>query len=206
MLGLPPPDPGIEIILASQGMAKGLRQTDGPQTLVRPEIAFGPAFVGAYAKNVSSPTSDGEAGAQIGVRTRAGGFDVSASAGYKRALAAADGFDDEALEISAAVDRRIGALTPRVSLLWSPDELGGTGRSAFAEAGATLRLAAHTNASAVLGRRERDGGPDYFAFNAGLSQTLAGRITIDLRYYDTDRSGLGEVFRARLVGSVRARF
>jgi hypothetical protein len=206
MFDLPPPDPGIEIVLASQGMSKGLRQTDGPQLLVRPEIAFGPLYLGAYAKNVTSTTSDGEAGAVVGIRIDAGGFDLSASAALKQAIAPAGGLDNRAVELVAAVSRRIGPVTPRLSVTWSPDDLGSTGRSTYAEAGATLRLASGTNAGGAVARRERDGGPDYNAFNAGVSHRLAGRFTFDLRWYDTDRSGLGEVYRGRLVGSLRARF
>jgi hypothetical protein len=174
--------------------------------VVRPEVAFGPLFVGAYAKNVSSPTSDGEAGPTIGFRSRSGGFDLSASATLKLAVAPLGPVDGEALELAGALSRRIGPVTPRLSLVWSPDDLGGTGRTAFAEAGATLRLAPHTNASTVIGRRERDGGPDYTAFNAGISHIVAGRLTFDLRWYDTNRSGLGEIYEARLVGTLRARF
>jgi hypothetical protein len=206
MWGLPPPDPGIEINLASQGMSKGLRQSEGPQILVRPEIAFGPLFLGAYAKNVTSATSDGEAGLLAGIRTRAGGFDLSASAAFKQSVAPVGAVDDEALELVAAVSRRVGPLTPRLSVTWSPNELGSTGRSTFAEASATVRLAPNANAVAAIARREREGGPDYGAFNAGVSYTLGGRFTVDLRWYDTDRSRLGEIYEGRLVASLRARF
>lgn len=206
MFDLPPPDPGIEINIASQGMSKGLRQTDGPQILVRPEVAFGPIYFGAYAKNVSSATADGEAGPVIGVRTSSGGFDLAASATYKLAIEPGAGSDDRALELNAAVSREFGPLTPRVSLTWSPDDLGSTGRSTFVELGASYRLAGGATMSAAVDRRERDGGPDYTAFNAGASYTLAERFTLDLRWYDTDRSGVGEIYRGRLVGSVRARF
>jgi predicted porin len=206
MLDLPPPDPGIEISIASQGMSKGLRQTDGPQIVVRPEVAFGPVFVGGFAKNVSSPNSDAEAAVLIGVRTSAAGFDLTASATYKVAVASVAGFDDEILEVMAAASRRFGPLTPRLSVIWSPDDLGGTGRSTFAEAGASYTFAPGATVSAAVGRREREGGSDYTAFNAGASYTLAEHFTLDLRWYDTDRSGLGEIYRARLVGSVRARF
>ncbi|HYJ31342.1 MAG TPA: hypothetical protein VEW25_13515 [Allosphingosinicella sp.] len=206
MFDLPPPDPGFEITIASRGISKGLAQTEGPQLLVRPELAFGRAYVGAYAKNVTSTSSDGEAGPVIGIRPQSSGFDLSLSATLKLALSPVGDTDDEALELAASVSRSIGALTPRLGITWSPDDLGSTGRSTFVEGGATLRLAANTNAGAAFARRERDGGPDYGAFNAGVSHKLGGRLTLDLRYYDTDRSGLGEPFRARVIGSVRARF
>ena len=34
---LPPPDPTLEISVASSGYSKGLAQTDGMQVLIRPE-------------------------------------------------------------------------------------------------------------------------------------------------------------------------
>ena len=206
MIDLPTPDPAIEISLASRGISKGLAQTEAAQLLVRGELAFGPAYLGAYAKNVSSPTSDGEAGLLAGFRTRAGGFDIAGSAALKQSVAPVGAVDDDALELAGSVSRRIGAVTPRLSVTWSPDELGSTGRSLFVEAGASWRVASGASVSAAAARRERDGGPDYSAFNLGASYTFARRFTFDLRWYDTDRSGLGEIYRGRLVGSVRARF
>ena len=206
MLDLPPPDPGIEINLASQGMSKGLRQTDGPQLLVRPEVRFGPFSLGAYAKNVSSTTSDGEAGPVLGVRTGAGGFDLSASATWKFALDPEPGLDNQSLELNAVLSRRIGALTPRLSLTWSPDDLGSSGRSTYAEAGAAYAVAPGASLSAAVARRERRGGTDYTAFNAGASYTVAEHYTFDLRWYDTDRSALGEIYNGRFIASLRLRF
>ncbi len=36
MFDLPPPEPGIEIVVASRGMSKGVAQTEGPQLVVKP--------------------------------------------------------------------------------------------------------------------------------------------------------------------------
>src|SRR5437868_15437152 len=76
-------DPGIEISIASQGTSKGLRQTDGPQLVVQPELGIGPLVLGAFYKNVTSPTADGEAAASLGLRRRIGGFDLSVAAASK---------------------------------------------------------------------------------------------------------------------------
>ena len=206
MFDLPPPDPGLEVTIATRGISKGLAQTEGPQVVVRPELAFGPVYVGAYAKNVTSPTSDGEAGPVAGFRASAAGFDLAGSAALKLAVAPVGAVDDEAFELAVSASRRIGAVSPRLSVTWSPDDLGSTGRSTFAEASVGWRVAGPATLNASYARRERDDGPDYAAFNAGLSYRLAGPLTADLRWYDTDRSGLGEPYRGRLVGSLRARF
>jgi hypothetical protein len=206
MFDLPPPDPAIEISIASRGISKGLAQTDGPQLLARGEVGFGRLYAGAYAKNVTSPTSDGEAGAVIGLRAKAGGFDLAASAALKIAIAPAAGLDKEALELAGSISRKMGRVTPRVSVIWSPGDLGSTGRSVYAEAGLAYDLGGGTSLGGAVARRERAGGADYTAFNAGIVHVIAGRFTVDLRWYDTGSSALGDPYRGRLVAALRAKF
>ena len=205
MPDLPPPVPQIEFSLASRGMSKGLAQTTGPQVLVRGELGFGRVYAGGYAKNVDSSTADGEAGLSLGLRTKAADFDLAASATLKLAIDPSPGSDSQALELGASAARKLGRLTPRLSVVWSPDDLGGTRRTVFAEAGASYKLASTLTASAALGRRERGGGPDYYAWNAGLAWSPAKPITLDARYYDTD-GGDAQPFRARGVATARVRF
>ena len=202
MLDLPPPVPAIEFNLASRGMSKGIAQTKGPQALVRGELAFGHLVVGAYAKNVTSASAEGEAGLSLGLRGTLSGFDLAASAAWKRAIDPAPGSDTNALEVAGSVSRRIGRWTPRASLVWSPDDVGGTGRTLFAEAGLVYRLTKTATASAALGRRDRTGGADYTAWNAGLSWTPSKHLSVDARYYDTD-GGSAQPYRARVVVAAR---
>lgn len=206
MFDLPPPDPSIEIVLASHGMTKGIGQTDGAQLLVRPEIASGPLYVAGLFKNVETSTSNGEAWLILGARHGFAGFDLSASATAKFGVGGRGHADRDSLEFQVAASRAFGPLTPRLSLTWSPDDLGSGGESLFAEASANLRLTRAATLSAGLGRRERSGAPDYTAFNIGAAYSLARPLSVELRYYDNDRSGLGDQFRARLVGALRLRF
>lgn len=207
MADLPPPSPSIEFNLSSVGMSKGIAQTKGPQLLVRGELAFADIYLGAYGKNVSSSTADGEAAALIGVRTRAAGFDFAASAAWKRAINPVPGSDVNAVEVSGSVARPMGRFTPRLSLVWSPDDVGGTGRTIFAEAGASYVLTKSLVASAALGRRQRIGGLDYTAWNAGVAWAPYKAVTLDLRYYDTDASANpDQPFRARVVAAARVKF
>jgi len=201
------PDPAAEIVLATRGMSKGLAQTDGPQLLLRAELALGDLFAAAYGKNVVSSGDGGiEAGLLAGARFDWSGFQLSASAAYKRLEGIGRGVDDEALELVLGVSRRLGPLTGRASATWSPDELGSTRRSLYLETGLAIDLGRGTSLSTNVGRRERAGGPDYTAFNIGLTQSIWRGISAELRFYDTAESAFGELYRARLVGSLRARF
>ena len=201
---LPPPVPSIEFSIASTGMSKGIAQTEGAQFLGRGELAFGKVVLGAYAKNVTSSSAEGEGGLSAGIRTSAAGLDLAASATWKRAIDPAPGSNKNGLELSGSVTRKVGRVTPRLSLVWSPDDVGLTGRTLFVEAGAAYKPAKAWTASVGLGRRERAGGADYTAWNAGLAWNPAKPVAIDLRYYDTDGGG-ARPFKARLVLTGRVR-
>jgi hypothetical protein len=99
----------------------------------------------------------------------------------------------------------MGALTPRLSAIWSPDDLGKTGRTLFMEAGASYALARTVAVSGAIGRRERTGGNDYTAWNAGLTWTGSRYLVVDAHYYDTD-AGDAQPFRPRAVVSARVKF
>ena len=206
MFELPPFDPGIEIVAASQGMSKGLRQTDGAQIVIRPELALGPFFVGGQYRNLDSPSADGELWGLAGLRGEAGGFALAASIIYKRWIATNGRPDRDAVELHGSAARPIGPVTARLAVHYSPDDLGSTGASLYVEGGATLRIAAGTDLLAHASRRERDNGPDYTAFNAGISHNILRHFTAELRYYDTSRSGVDDTYRGRLVASLRMRF
>jgi hypothetical protein len=206
MPAIPPPAPHVEIVVASQGMSKGLRQTAGIQVIVRPEVAIGHFFLGGLYKNVTSTAAVGEAAVMLGYRGRLAGVELAATAAYRWDTGAPATADRDALEFNVTAARSFGPVTPRLSLTWSPDDLGPARRSLYSEAGIAVALLRGASASAAIGRRSRDGGADYTAFNAGLSYGFRNRLTADLRYYSTDEGRLGEIYRSRLVASLRARF
>lgn len=205
MIDIPPPDPAIEFSLASRGISKGLAQTDGPQLLVRAELAFGSVYFGASAKNVTSPSSEGEGAALIGLRTKVGAFDLAGSAAWKRVLAPEGAVDINALELAGSLSRKFGRITPRMAVTWSPDDLGSTGHSIFAEAGASYSVTKAFALSAALGHRHRDNAPDYTAYNAGIAYAIGKRLTFELRYFDANRN-LDDAYKGRLVAMARAKF
>ena len=203
---LPPPDPSIEFSIASRGYSKGAAQTDGPQVVVRPEVAFGPLRLGTYAKNVTSPDFDAEVGVLAGYRKSFGKTELSVSGTIKHLVDAVPGVDKAAVELNFAATHSLGDLKPRISLTYSPDDLGGTERTAFWEGGASYQIDKKTSASAGIGVRSRTGGPDYTSFNAGLTRTLGGPFTAEVRLYDTNRNRLGDYYHRRVVVALRAKF
>lgn len=199
------PKPSFDLSVATRGMSKGIAQTTGPQALARGELSFGTLYVGAYAKNVDSPAMKGESAAYLGFRTKAAGFDLNASAAWKREIAPAPHSQRNALEVSGSIARKLGRLTPRLSVVWSPDDLGATTHSTFLEAGAAYSLAKTLAFTAAVGRRQRGGGSDYTAWNAGLAWTPRRNVVLDARYYDTDGTN-AQPYRARGVVAAHLKF
>jgi hypothetical protein len=205
MVHLPPPDPGIELVVASRGISKGLVQTDGVQAFGRAFLAFGRLQIGGQIKNVTSTTSNGEGWAFATMGFRLWHSDLVLGAAYKFQTGANRAIDRTALELTAGASRKFGHAGVKISLAYSPDDLGATGRSWYLEGGPAVDVAKATSLSAYVGRRERSGGPDYTAFNFGITQRLLPALSADLRYYDTAESPLGNPYASRVVVSLRAK-
>ena len=206
MLDLPPPDPGIEFVVASRGMSKGIAQTEGPQAVIRPFVQMGPIQLATQWKNLSSPVAGGEASAIVSVAPKFGQFQLNASAAYKLQTGVRGPTDNKSWEFAGSVTRRFGKLSLRIAAIYSPDDLGSAERSLFVEGGPTFELGKSTRISGAIGRRDRVNGDDYTAFNAGIARTLFKGVTLDARYYGTNQSDLGEFLEDRLVVSARMSF
>ena len=206
MLDIPPPDPGIEIVVASRGMSKGVAQTDGPQLVARPTVSFGPVRLGSQWKNISSDVADGEAALSVSVSPKLGKVELEFGAAYKLQTGVREPTDDRSLEYSASATRKLYKLSLRLAAIYSPDDLGGTKRSWFVEAVPQFQLSKTTRMVAGIGRRARVNGDDYIAFSAGLAQTVYKGVSVEARWHDTNRSSLGSPYKRRVVVSTRMKF
>jgi len=203
---LPPPDPGIEVIVATKGMSKGISQTDGGQVVARGELAFGPIYISGLAKNLASAVADGEAQLAVGGRKKLRGIEVAAFAAYKRWVDPQGNPDSQAAEFGMTATRAFGTVSPRFQLIYSPDDLGSTTHSLYAETGIGWKAARWLQVGANLSRRERGNGPDYTSGNIGATVTMSRSFTAELRFYDTNQSDKGEPFKSRVVASARVKF
>lgn len=206
MFDLPPPDPGIEVVVASRGMSKGIAQTEGPQVVARPFIQMGSVQLGTQWKNVSSAVAGGEAAIVANVAHKFGMFQLNMGATYKFLTGVHEPTDDKSWEFTGSATGKFGKLGLRVAAIYSPDDLGGAKRSIFVESGPTLEIGKATRLSAAIGRRDRVKGDDYIAFNAGIAKVIFKGMTLDARYYGSNRSDLGEFLHDRLVVSARMAF
>ena len=206
MWDLPPPDPGIEFVVATRGMSKGVAQTEGPQLIVKPFVQLGLVQVGAQWKNVSSAVAGGEAAVFANVAPRLGKFQLNLGVSYKFQTGVKEPTDDRSWEFTSGVTRKFGKVSLRISAVYSPDDLGGAKRSIFVEGGPTVEIDKNTRISGAIGRRDRVSGDDYTAFNVGVTRTIFKGVTLDARFYGTNRSDISEFFEDRFVATARMGF
>ena len=199
MWDIPPPDPGFEIVVSTRGMSKGIAQTESVQIIPKGFVLLGPVQVGGQWKNVSSPVADGEAAAFVNYAPKLGPYQLTFGAAYKCQTNVKSETDDDSFEFTAAGSCKFGRVSLRISAIYSPDDLGGARRSLYLEGGPSFDINSTTRLSANLGHRSRVAGVDYTSFNGGISKTFCKKVTADLRYYDTARGELGEVYDNRVV-------
>jgi hypothetical protein len=206
MAALPPFDPGVEIVVASHGMSKGISQTEGPQAVPKAYLQLGNVQLGGQWKNVNSSSADGEGAAFIAFARKFGSLQLTAGAAFKFQTGVKAPTDSQSLELTAGASRKIGPVSLKLSAVYSPDDLGAAKRSLYLEGGPSLDIGKSLRLSANIGHRSRVNGPDYTSFNAGASYTMFKGVSADLRYYRTNRRELGDTYRQRLVASARLAF
>lgn len=206
MMDMPPFDPGVEIVAATHGMSKGLGQTDGPQLVMTGRVKSGDFGIFARIKNVDSGGAYGEANAGLTWQPKLGGLDLELGVIGKTMVQPPLNADRHAIEFDAGIGRKFGSVTPKLKLTYSPDDLGSTGQSFFYRAEVAWKVADKWRLSGQVGRRDRDGGPDYWMGDIGISYHLASHILADVRFHTTDKGDYGDAYKRRIVGSIRASF
>lgn len=199
MLALQPLDPGVEIVVSSRGMSKGIEQSDGPQVVPKISLRIGDVQFGGQWKNVTSSAAEGEAAVFANATHKFGAFAVTAGVAYKFQTNVKQRTDSDSFEFTGAVVRSFGKLSLRASAIYSPDDLGKAKRSLYVEGGPVLDLTKTLRLSANLGRRTREKGADYVAANVGATKTIIPGLSVDLRVYQTNRANLGEIYKRRLI-------
>ena len=194
-----PLNPTIEVTVASHGMSKGIEQADGPQVTPRAYVQMGDIQVGGQWKNITSRTADGESWLFAGLTRKVGAFQLSVGANYKFQTGTRSGLDADAIELNAGAGYKSGKLSLKASMIYAPDDIGSTKRSLYVEGGPAIDFTKTLRVSANIGRRNRERAPDYTSLNIGATQSLFRGFALDLRYYRTDRSDLGSIYRDRLV-------
>lgn len=166
-------------------------------------------YAGAWASNVSF-AGDGETSVEgdlyLGVRSEFAGWNWDFGAiAYLYDDPSGLGYDY--VEAKVAASRALDPATIGAAVYWSPDFFGAAEEEAtYLEANAAWSVSDRWGVSGALGRQFLSSDLDYTTWNLGAAWQLTDRLSLDLRYHDTDAHDFGEVYEARAVASLKAIF
>ncbi len=188
--------------------AKGVGLTDGdPGLLLRVERRGDGAYFGGLMMTENG-WDDREIEAEIiaGLTRAVGPYGIDASAYYKYSTGMPAGRDRDMFEYRLDITRRQGRASVRVRIDYTPDVQGRPDAAWWVEGQGGWRISPRATISGAMGRRALTGGRDFNSWNMGVSWLLAPGVTADLRWYDTDASGLGRNHQARPMAAIIANF
>jgi hypothetical protein len=199
-------DPGIELSMATRGMSKGILQSEDPQFIGRFLLKADRLTLATQWKNVTSSLGDGEASASASLALPVKPVELAVGINYKHLTGVKGDGDTDAWEFNGSAQRKLGGVTLRFAAVYSPDDIGSTGQSLYLEGGTSLDLSKGWKISGSVGRRSRASAPDYRSYNVGIAKSVAGKMTVEVRYFGTDQGERGDLYRERLVGLIRLGF
>jgi uncharacterized protein (TIGR02001 family) len=202
----------VNVGAATDYVFRGVDQAAGRgQVFGGVDASYRELYLGAYTSNVrfsrfGDPRANQEIDLYGGWRSELHGYEVDLGLIYYGYVRQARGAHDDFGEASARIGRSIGPVSGALWVHYSPEFRGRTGQAWYSEATAAYALTPAVTASAVLGRQTIERGTDYTTWNLGAGWSFAPHLALDVRYWDTDRHGLGQPYRAKLVAGVKASF
>ena len=160
----------------------------------------------AEVQTIDGGGSRVELAPKVGYAIEGLGFEWNVSAAYKYRVDAAPGYDEDAWEFTADVQRAFGPAKARLRLQHSPDGTGSTKAWTWTAVRLAYALTDALKASAEVGHRAQDASPDYTGWNAGFDYAVTREISLSLYYYATDADDAGRQYDDALVAGVAYRF
>jgi len=202
------PDWTVKATLASEYMSKGAGKSDGePALQLEAAYEFGKVEVGVWGSNAtSSQGADAEVQLFVATEADAGPVAFEMRAMVKHAPGTQDGVQDSWLELRGEAEVEAAGNKLRLRVEYSPDNYAASKQAWWVEAQVSRKLSKDWKVSAAYGAREQDGGADYRAWNAGVTWKATDRLSLDLRWYDTDYHQGGDKYDGRVFASATVSF
>ncbi len=174
------------------------------------DASYGIGYAGVWASNVDFGTSDPNAEIDLyaGVKPVVGDTNLDLGVIYYGYV------EDKGLtpgqfgyfELKAAASRAFGPATLGVAAYYSPEFPGKGGDATYVEGNAAMPIAPKFTLSGAVGHQSIKNYTDYNTWNIGVSYALTEKLSLDVRYWDTDEHGLGKIYGSRGAVSLKAAF
>ncbi len=198
------PDFSAQVGVASEYVGKGLGKSAGdPRVNGSVEVSTGAFYANVFVSTAKlSQGSDSEIVSAVGWRPEAAGYKFDLSVVNRDLPGTRAGVDANYWEYQADASRKIGPVSTRLRVNYTPDGFAATKEAWWVELQGTVSVGPKTKASVAIADRTADGGAEYAAWNVGVKHKLTEKLALDLRWYDTDSHALGENYDGRLVGAL----
>ena len=200
------PEVAFNIGVTSDYVFRGFSQTDtSPAVQGGADMTAGVFYAGAWASQVDfGDDTDGELDIYGGVAVSSGGFDFNVGLIAYHYIGAPNGADYDNVEFKAAVSRGFGPVTAGAAIYYSPDFFGTDEQASYVEGSLGYALRDNVNLTGAYGKQYLDVGDDYATWNVGVKFGVTEKISLDLRYWDTDVDG--DLSDDRLVATLGVGF
>lgn len=198
----------VQLGVASEYTGKGLGKSAGdPSVNGAVEVSHGAFYGSVFASTAKlSQGSDAEIITALGWRPKAAGVAFDLQVMNRDLPGTRAGVDANYWEYQADASRKIGPVSTRLRVNYSPDGFAATREAWWIELQGAVAVGPRTRLSAAMADRRAEGGAEYAAWNLGVKHGLTDGLAVDLRWYDTDSRALGENYDGRLVGALTFSF
>lgn len=185
------PEVAFNAAVTSDYIFRGFSQTDtSPAVQGGVDLTAGVFYAGAWASQVDfGDDTDAELDIYGGVAVSSGGFDFNVGVIAYHYVGAPSGSDYDLVEFKATVGRAFGPVTAGAAVYYSPDFFGADQQAYYVEGNLGYALRDNISVTGAYGKQYLDVGDDYSTWNAGVKFGVTERISLDLRYWDTDVDG-----------------
>lgn len=198
-------DASFNVAVTSDYIFRGVSQTDKDPAL-QAGVDFatsGGWYGGAWGSNVDfADGTNTEVDIYGGYRFEAKGFNFDLGVVSYTYLGTDAGLSDDTVELKAGVSRAFGPASLGAVVYYSPESWGTDTEALYYEVNGGYAVTDKLSLSAAVGHQGFDPGTDYTTWNIGGTYALTSVLGLDVRYHDTNLSGLDEYY----VVSLKATF
>jgi uncharacterized protein (TIGR02001 family) len=190
-----------EVSIATDGVTKGVSDSDGNgQFAVELKAKRGPFYAEIKLKNIKN--ADGarrQVQPAVGFRPQLGPYKLNLMITQRNLKGTREGIDNEFIEYQADISRRWGKSGARLTYMFTPDGYGRTKAARWTSLSLNRALTKGVTLSGGYALRRTKPARNYAAYNLGLISALSQDLSLDIRYYSTDKHEFGKRFKDRTV-------
>ena len=201
------PDVSFNVGVASDYVFRGISQTnEDPQIFGGVDMVADIYYAGAWASNVDfGDETDAEYDLYAGVTPTIGPVAANFGIIYYGYVGAPDGPEYDYVEFKAAGSVPVGPASVGLATYFSPEFFGETGEAWYTEGNASFSPMENLTLSGAYGHQYIDLADDYDTWNLGATYAFLERLSVDVRYHDTDLDDCS-ICDERVVATLKATF